>query len=385
MSRLFRFVPLIVKQVLRNRARTIMTVSGVAVAMFLFTAVQSMQAGVRHATQVTAEDTTLVVYRENRYCPFTSRLPQYYGPRIEAIEGVESVVPMRILVSNCRASLDVVTFRGVPEEEFAAMARDFEIVDGSIEEWKRRSDSALVGESLALRRGIKVGQRFSAAGVTVNIAGILRSSEPQDRNVAYTHLAFIQEAVERGGTGGIVTQFNVRVTDPELTDEVAARIDTEFASEQDPTFTRPEKAFVARAATDIVLIAEFAGWLGWGALAAVFALVANAIVMSVQDRVREHAILQTLGFNGRAIAGLIVGEGALLGVIGGAVGAVAAWGLITQNRFTLTMEGQSIEVGSSPLLLVIGFGASVLLGVLASLVPGLRAGRREIASCFRAV
>src|SRR3954463_4474373 len=113
-----RFIPLVVKQVVRHRTRTLLTLAGVATAMFLFTAVQAMQAGVREATQTTAKDTTLVVYRQNRFCPATSRLPEYYGDRIAKVPHVLSVVPMKIVVNNCRTSLDVVTFRGVPEDRF---------------------------------------------------------------------------------------------------------------------------------------------------------------------------------------------------------------------------------------------------------------------------
>src|SRR5215204_461430 len=115
-----RFFPLVLKQILRHRARTLLTLAGVATAMFLFTAVQAMQAGVREATQTTAADTTLVVYRQNRYCPATSRLPEYYLSRIERVPGVASAVPIKIEVTNCGASLDVITFRGVPAEQFVA-------------------------------------------------------------------------------------------------------------------------------------------------------------------------------------------------------------------------------------------------------------------------
>jgi putative ABC transport system permease protein len=382
----FKHLPFVFKHVYRHRTRSLLTVLGVGVAMFLYCAVQAMQKGVEASTQVSANDTTLVVYRENRYCPFSSRLPQHYGSRIEAIDGVVSAVPVRILVSNCRASLDVVTFRGVGREEFLAhYVPKFDIIRGSAEEWERRSDAALVGQSLAARRGIDVGQRLSAAGITVYVAGIFRSDEPQDQNVAYTHLSFVQEAAERGGTGGVVTQFNVKVDDPARLDSVARAIDAEFANDQEPTFTSPEKAFVARAATDILQIVEFASWLGWGALAAVFALVANAIVLAVQDRVRDHAILQTLGFSGGLIARLIITEGLLLGLIGGGLGALAAYLFVSRGRFSMTMEGLNVEIASDPSILFTGLVMSILLGVVAGLIPAWQASRREIASCFRAV
>src|SRR6185436_13141575 len=113
-----KYIPLVWKHIARHRTRTLLTLAGVATAMFLFTAVQAMQSGVRDATQTTAKDTTLVVYRQNRFCPATSRLPEYYGDRIASVPHVQSVVPMKIVVNNCRTSLDVVTFRGVPEDSF---------------------------------------------------------------------------------------------------------------------------------------------------------------------------------------------------------------------------------------------------------------------------
>ena len=111
-------------------------------------------------------------------------------------------VPMKIVVNNCRTSLDVVTFRGVPEENFVEhYVKDFQLLDGSIDDWKSRTDAALLGETLANRRGLKVGDRFDAAGVTVYVAGVARSHEPQDQNVAYVHLPFLQRAKELKGKG----------------------------------------------------------------------------------------------------------------------------------------------------------------------------------------
>lgn len=381
-----RFLPYVLRQVTRQRTRTALTIAGVAVAMFLFCVVQAMQAGVRAVTEVSAGETLLVVYRENRYCPFTSRLPQYYESRIQRLSGVESVTPVQILVSNCGVSLDVVTFRGVPPDRFEShLAARLEIIDGSLDAWLRRGDAAVVGESLALRRRFRVGDRFTAAGITVSVAAIARSDAPQDRNVAYTHLTFLQEAARRGGSGGSVTQFNVHVEDPARLEAVAAAIDAEFARDPDPTSTRPENAFVARAAGDLLEIVRFASWLGHGALVVVFALVLNAIVLALQDRLKEHAVLQTLGYTERHLIGLIVSESLLVGILGGLLGAAGAFAFLHVQRFALTMEGLNIEVQASLPVVLVGLGASAGLSLLAGLVPAWQTARRDIVDCFRAV
>ena len=66
---LLRVGPVVFRTVRRSPIRTGLTVAGIAVAMYMCTAVEAMRTGVRDATQASAEDATLVVYRENRYCP----------------------------------------------------------------------------------------------------------------------------------------------------------------------------------------------------------------------------------------------------------------------------------------------------------------------------
>ena len=379
-------IPTVWRQIVRARVRSSLTIAGIAVAMFLFTSVESMRDGVRRATEAASDDATLVVYRENRFCPFASRLPQYYGDRIERIDGVETVVPIQVLVSNCRASLDVVTFRGVPEEGIeSTLGRDSEMIEGGFEDWTRRGDAAIVGESLAARRGIRIGDRFSAAGITVFVAGILGSERAQDRNVAYVHLPFLQESMKRGGTGGVVTQFLVTVDDPKQLGTVAESIDLAFTADEHPTSTWPEKAFTGRAARDIVQLVGFATWLGWGALVAVLALVANAIVLAMRDRIRDHAVLRTLGYTGGLVAWMVLIEGAFLGLVGGLVGTSASAIAVMVGRFGMTMEGVSIEISTDPRVAVIAALIAVGLGLLAGAVPAIRAARAGIVPGLRAV
>lgn len=380
-----KYLPLVLRQIYRAPLRSLLTISGVAVAMFLFAAVQAMQAGVEEATTQQAGDTTLVVYRKDRYCPYSSQMPQSYEQQMKGVPGVASVVPMKIVVTNCRASLDVVTFRGVPRDQFVStFGERITILDGSLEDWKRRSDAALVGETLAKRRGFRVGDRFEAAGITAYVAGVLRSEEPQDQNVAYVHLDFIQFA-SGSRSGGIVTQFAVKVDDPSQLDTVAAAIDEQFAAAQDPTQTSPEKAFVARAATDIIEIVGFMGWLGWGCLFAVLALVGNAIVLSVQDRVREHAVYQTLGFQQNQIARLIVAEGLIVSLAGALLGCGLAIAVLAWGGFAMTVESHSVLIAAEPQIFFWGVLIAAGVGVLAGAVPAWQASRRDIVSCFRAV
>ncbi len=380
-----KFWPVIIKQALRQKTRSGLTIAGVALMMVLFGGVHAMQAGVEQATRATAQDTRLIVYRKDRYCPATSRLPQSYLDRLRAVSGVASVVPVRVVVNNCRTALDVVTFRGVPEDAFAAeYAGRIRFVAGSLEDWRRRSDAVLLGETLAGRRRLNVGDRFDAAGITVYVAGIIASDEAQHENVAYAHLSFIQYATG-GRQGGHVTQFDVRAQAGAPPDSVAAAIDREFAIDADPTFTQSAQSFVAGAAKDIVEIAGFTRWLGWAALAAVMALVSNAVFLAVRQRITEHAVLQTLGFEGGLLARWVVTEGLLLSVMGGVVGCsvVVLW--LAWGQYSISVEGVSIPIRAGLSLFAQGAALSAVVGIVAGLVPAWEVSRRETATCFRTV
>ncbi|MDA0812441.1 MAG: ABC transporter permease [Verrucomicrobia bacterium] len=373
---------LALKQVTRHRVRSLLTVLGVAMGMFLFATVETMQRSLRDATEISANDTTLVVYRENRFCPASSRLPEHYESQIRKIDGVKEVIPIQIVVNNCGASLDVIAFRGVPPDSLERYAPQLTVEAGSISDWKKRSDSALLGKHFAARRGLKVGDRFDAAGVTVSVAGIIESDQPQDNNVAYVHLDFLQQA-SRAGLG-IVTQFNVRAESSEQLARIASEIDASFATDQQPTSTRPEKAFFAQTASELIELVGFTRWLGVGAVAAVLGLVANAVLLVVRGRVKENAVLQTLGYPQRTIGVLVAIEGVLLGLAGGIVGVTFAFFFLSWQSITIGNEGLTMSVVPDIVIVLRGLVVAFSLGLVASLYPAWKASRVPIVHSLRA-
>ena len=380
--KLLNLAVLACKQVVRAPLRSALTICGVASGMFLYTTVETMQQSMHEATEVQAGDTTLVVYRENRFCPFTSRLPQHYQNRIEALPGVEEAVPVKVVVNNCGTSLDVITFRGVPREDFLAFAGDrLRIIDGDLASWKARGDAALIGEVLARRRGLSVGEAFEAAGVKVEVAGIIASDEAMDRNVAYVQLEFLQQKA-RGGLG-IVTQFNVKAQQGADLDAVAGAIDAEFANDQDPTHTRPEKAFVAQVANDLVELIGFTRWVGVGAVLAVLALVANTVLLAMRGRIRDNAIFQTVGFDGWALAWMVIVEGMVLGLLGGVVGVGLAYLALHHGGFSISSEGLSLVFDPTIGVITTAIAIAIALGLIAGLWPAWRAARTPIVASLR--
>lgn len=373
---------LALKNLTRNRLRSLLTILGVAAGMFLYASVQTMQHSLAIATQSTADDTTLVVYRENRFCPSTSRLPEHYLSTIERIPGVKQVIPIQIAVNNCGASLDVITFRGVPPEALRKYNPGITVIEGSYEAFVNQTDGALVGQHFAERRGLSPGDKFEAVGVNVTVTGIITSDSPQDENVAYVHLPFLQQASRVGL--GIVTQFNVKVDSSGQLQTISDQIDETFKADQQPTNTRPEKAFFAETAKQMIELIGFTRWLGLGAVFAVLGLVANAVLLIVRGRVKETAILQTLGFSRLAIGGIVVIEGLLLGLLGGLVGVMGAMAFFKFKSFTLGNEGLTLALTPSTSVTISGLAVAMALGLLASLYPAWKATSRPLVESLNA-
>ncbi len=270
----------------------------------------------------------------------------------------------------------------MPEALLTTFAPEIQLIGGSEDAWRRRDDGALLGEVFATRRGLRPGDTFNAAGVTITVSGIIRSPFVQDNNVAYVKLPFLQQA-SRAGLG-VVTQFNVRVHRAEDLARVAQAIDERFHADQQPTDTRPEKAFFAETASELIELIGFTRWLGLGAVLAVMALVANALLLIVRGRVKENAVLRTLGYPGRAIACLVVSEGGLLGLLGGALGVGLAVAFLRWQSFTLGNEGQTLAIRPDAVVALAGLAAALALGLLASLWPAWQAMTQPIVKNLRA-
>src|SRR6266705_3182825 len=111
---MLRFIPYVLKCLWGHRTRTALTVSGSAVALFVFSFVGAVQEGLAHLTHDRQAERTLIVFQANRFCPSTRRLPEDYARTIAKLPGVRDVVPIKLFMNNCRASLDVVVFQGIP-------------------------------------------------------------------------------------------------------------------------------------------------------------------------------------------------------------------------------------------------------------------------------
>lgn len=369
------------KTLWRHRTRTLLTVTGAAVAMFVFCFVGAVQQGLSRMTTGVDADRSLIVFQENRFCPTSSRLPQDYDQKIREVPGVRDCMPIQVWTNNCRASLDIIVFNGADPDQIRK-TRPISLNSGDWDQFASQRDAAIVGRNVAQRRGLKTGDQFSIGEISVRVAGVFSSTVPSEENLIYTSLEFLQYT--RGlDAAGLVTQHEVLLTAGADPDRVAAAIDSQLRSGSVATKTRRKGAFQASTLSDLVDLIGFAHWLGYACVALVLSLVATTTMMSVQDRIKEYAVLQTIGLRPWHTMRLVLAESTILCLAGGIGGTLVASAVLAAGGFAIGAEGATIAFRPSYSLFALGAAVSVLVGIAAGIAPAFQAATVPIVGALQ--
>ena len=187
---MLKFLPYVRKNLLGHRVRTAMTVAGTALLLFLFLFVTSIQNGLNRVLE--ARDDRLIVFQAYRVLPEfepAAGLLRRRDPRRARGEGSAAG-------EGGGEQLPGEPRHGrVPRRRSEAAARasrpNLQFLSGDWAAFQARTDAALVGRRIAERRGLKPGQSFTVAGVTVQVAGVFASDGVGEENVIYTHLPLL--------------------------------------------------------------------------------------------------------------------------------------------------------------------------------------------------
>jgi len=176
----------------------------------------------------------------------------------------------------------------------------------------------------------------------------------------------------------------VRVTDPKHLTEVRQKI-TELGF---GSFSIVDEIDQIR--TVFLIIDSVLGLLGGISLLVASFGIANTMIMSILERTREIGIMKAIGAEDREIKLIFFVEAAVIGVLGGIVGVLIAWGIdgIANRlayRFILKPQGASfIDFFSLPIYLSVGaILFALVVSILAALYPASRAARIDPVRALR--
>jgi putative ABC transport system permease protein len=378
---------LAVRNALRHKLRTALTVIGLVVAVLAFgllqTVIDAWYAGARAASNgrlVTRNAISLVF-----------SLPVSYEARIRGVAGVNAVAR-----SNW--------FGGVyqdPKKFFAQFAvsdnyldlyPEFVLSEAERRAWLRDRKGCLVGRQLAELYGFKVGDVLPLRGTIYPgtwefvVRGIFDGADETKitRHLLF-HWDYLNESVRKTAKNRAdqVGVYILGVANPDDAAAVARAVDATFGNSLAETLTETEQAFqlgFIAMSNEIIAAIRVVSYV---VILIILAVMANTMSMSARERTAEHATLKTLGFGPGYIALLIFGESCAICAVGGGLGiaatppAAAAFKQVAGSIFPIfTVSGATLALQTA---------CAAAVGVIAAIVPALQAGRVRIAEGLRAI
>lgn len=379
---------LILRNALRHKLRSGLTLLGIFVAILAFgllqTVVEAWYAGANAASS------TRLVTRNSISLVFP--LPYTYQEKIRQVDGVAKVAHANwfggIYVSeknffpqfavNLDVYLDLYPEYVIPGEQRKAVLLD--------------RKGCVIGRKLADTYGFKLGDTVPLRGTIFpgtwefTVRAIYDGKDAKtDTSQMFFHWEYLNETLRqasprRANTVGV---YVVGVKDPDRAAEVATAIDRVFANSLAETLTETEKAFQLGfvAMTEAIVVAiRIVSFL---VIFIIMAVMANTMAMTARERMAEYATLKALGFGPPMVVALIFGESLAISLAGATLGILATRPVADWFASQVGTLFPVFEVSMETLAMQVA--AASVVGVVAALLPGYRAASVRIVEGLRSI
>jgi putative ABC transport system permease protein len=382
------YVSFIVKNALRSRRRTLLTIASIAASLCLLAVLMALYRALFLAPETTpGEALRLVVHHK---VSLTQELPLSYEEKIRQIPGVRAVTSLRWFGGVYKDARD-------PKNQFARFAIEpaqFFDVHPEITmpqqqalAFQKLKTACIASRFLADTLGWKLGERITLKGdilpLTLELTLVGIFDEPVQAGRLYFNRDYLQDSLPAGDPRrDMVQQYYVETSSKNDVAAVSSAIDTIFAGSSAPTMTENEHAFMLSFVSFVGNVKRFLLAISGAVTFTILLVSANTISMSVRERVREVGILKTLGFSSSDILGMIVAESAAIGLTGGVIGSVIAallcTGIAQAARHGPAFIQELRSFAMTPLTIFMTVVVAVLIATVSALVPALSAARTSI-------
>ncbi|OMG69649.1 ABC transporter permease [Burkholderia ubonensis] len=378
---------LIVRNALRHKLRTLLTVLGLTVAVLayglLHTVVDAWYAGAAAASNarlVTRNAISLVF-----------PLPVSYENRIRGVDGVTIVARSNWFGGIYREPKNFFAQFAV-SDNYLDLYPEFILSAQQRADYQRDRKGCLIGRQLASQFGFKVGDVIPIKGTIYPgtwefvVRGILdgRDESTITRQLIF-HWDYLNERV-RKTTPRQADQVGVYVfgiADPDDAAAISRNVDAVFKNSLAETLTETEQAFqLGFVAMSNQIIAAIRV-VSYVVIVIIMAVMANAMAMSARERTTEYATLKALGFGPGFLALLVFGESLVIAAIGGSLGMLAM--PPAAHLFKQATGGVFPVFNVSAQTIALQAACSLAVGVAAALVPAWHAARVRVVEGLRAI
>ncbi len=374
----------VVRNAFRNKRRSALTVASIGFSLLLLTLMMTIWRTF-YIDQGAPDSAKRIITRHRVSLAFF--LPGYYRDKIRSMPGVVAIVPMTWFggVYKDDKPQNFFAQMATDPEEYLKVASDKILPPEQAQAWIHDRAGAIVDETLARKYGWKLGDRITLKGsifpinLELTIRGIYHRDPPQ--NTLYFNYKYLEEGVDwfKGRAGF----YDTRVASAEDVPRITAAIDDMFHSSPAPTKSETEHAFQLSFVATLGNVKAFILSICGAVVFAILLVSANTMAMSIRSRTREVAMLKTLGFTGKTVLSLFVGEAVALSLAGGVLGIMAALGavqLLIHSPAAIGMpSGLSVTIPTMIAALLVA--ASV--GFISACLPAYNASRMNIVEGLR--
>ncbi|MBI4861908.1 MAG: ABC transporter permease [Candidatus Riflebacteria bacterium] len=378
-----KYVLLIVRNLGRNRRRAGLAIASLAVPFFLLTALQTALDSMDQLVGRTVASPRLVVF--NRM-GLLFDIPLKPAAELARVPGVVAVCSADGFIGTFRSPRDVLPVTAIEIEPFKRVWHEWRLGEEHDRAFRSDRTGCVMDRKLAGRLGLTVGERLVIRGTVVPIdleltlRGLLDGW--LDPYGFFMHRSYLETVLRKEG---YTTDFWLLVDRVQSVPAIRSEVQALFASSGWDVTVEEEKAFFATFLSMAGNVQKLVAAVGAMVVVLVLLIASNFIAMSVRERTSEIALMKALGFPGRTILALVLAEAGLLGLVGGFLGCwggYAAFG--NQAVQELTREYSVLFRTPGPAALLWSLLAPVV-GMLAGLVPAVRAARRSVVDGLRKV
>jgi ABC-type antimicrobial peptide transport system permease subunit len=360
---------MIVKNLLRRKGRTLLTMVGIAIGVAAIVGLGALANGLAagYDSFLTGSKADLILSQPDAMDVSMSTVDETVAQELGAMSEVLAASGMlQGLVQAEEIPLFFVF--GYPEDSF--ILGKFNIISGvgldSREAQHARGKPLLLGTQAAEALNKQVGDSLRVQESIYRIVGIYETGATLEDNGAVIHLKDAQEMMGRQRQVSIIY---IQLDDPSLGERVITRAERRWS---DLTVSSTDDF------ADKQMMAEYMQAFVW-AIAGLAIIIGgvgmmNSQLMAVIERTREIGVLRSVGWSGRRVMGMILGESLLVGLLGGLLGIAIGWLLIASFEDFAGFFGAS-RASITPGLIQQALWVVLILGLVGGVYPAWRASR----------
>ena len=375
-----KYAKLVFKNILRNKLRTLLTLSSLVVSLFLIVTLGTIVT--EFDRNVDESNPLRLMSRHAVSLGFV--MPMAHVERIRSVPGVKNAMPFnwfggiykdeRNFFANFAVDAtrmrDIMTELKMPDEQWQAFIND--------------KQGAIVGQKLVTLYGFTLRQRITLKSPIYNqsvefiIRGVCTGG---DEKTLFFHHDYINELMPDWAKDQ-VSMVSIMANSADDVPRIAQAVDSVFANSDAPTKTETEKEFALSFQTMMGGVKTFMYAIMAAITFSVLLIMGNTMAMTVRERTKEVGTLKAIGFQRRTIAFLFLGEALIVACVGAAIGIGGAeliYHSVPVGTY-IPFFSQFIPTGQT---LLAAFTLSVLVGLISVAYSAYRVSGLTIAEALR--